>query len=48
MKKITLTPKEFILFKNVANMFKIFFTYIVFKGIFIVMANEECLADLGY
>ena len=45
MSTVTLTPTEFILFKNIAHFT---FDFSVRLGIVYVIANTEMLASLGY
>ena len=48
MKTISLTAKEFILFKELANQIELFFTHHVSKGEIYIEANELILDLLGY
>lgn len=48
MKTISLTAKEFLLFKELANQLKILFTHRVLKGEIFVEADELSLDKLGY
>lgn len=48
MKTIQLTPKEFILFKTLANKVQLIFMYWVTQGIVHVEANASTLSELGY
>lgn len=45
MKKITLTPKEFILFKQIANFW---YSFAVSSGIIVIEADSKLLESLGY
>jgi hypothetical protein len=48
MKTISLTAKEFLLFKELANQIQLFFTHHVSKGEIFIEANELVLDMLGY
>lgn len=48
MKTITLTPKEFVLFKALANRMQLIFMYYVSGGIVHVEADITSLEGLGY
>lgn len=48
MKTIQLTPKEFILFKTLANRIHLLFVYSVVHGIVYVQADALYLSELGY
>lgn len=48
MKTIQLTPKEFILFKNLANRIHLIFVYSVLRGTVHVEADALRLSELGY
>jgi hypothetical protein len=48
MKTIQLTPREFILFKTLANRIHLIFMYQVLQGIFHVKADALRLDELGY
>lgn len=48
MKTIQLTPKEFVLFKSLANRFKLIFSYAVSGGLVHVEADASSLDELGY
>lgn len=48
MKTIQLSPKEFILFKTLANRIQLIFVYSVLHGIIHVQADALRLDELGY
>lgn len=48
MKKIKLEIKEFLQFRQVAEMYRIAFTYGIKKGWVTVQAQAEELAAIGY
>ena len=48
MKTIQLTPREFILFKTLANRIHLIFMYKVLHGVFHVKADALRLDELGY
>ncbi len=48
MKTIQLSPKEFVLFKILANKAQLIFMYWVTQGIVHVEANASTLSELGY
>lgn len=48
MKTIQLTPKEFVLFKTLANSICLMFVYFVSQGIIHVEADALRLDELGY
>jgi hypothetical protein len=45
MKKVEMTPTEFVLFKQISNFF---FNFAVSAGMVVVEASEADLAQLGY
>ncbi len=45
MKKISLTPTEFCLFRQIANFL---YTYAVSSGIILIEADAKLLENLGY
>jgi len=45
MKQISLTPKEFYLFKKLANFY---YTFAISAGMVYVEANSKLLENLGY
>ena len=48
MKTIQLSPKEFLLFKTLANRIHLIFVYSVLHGIIHVEADALRLSELGY
>lgn len=48
MKKVQLTPKEFALFKTLANRARIMFMYYVSGGDIFIEADAASLERLGY
>jgi len=48
MKKLILTITDFLLFRQVCEKFRIFFTYGIKAGVVTVKADAKQLAEIGY